>query len=380
MMRLHVNSRFTNKLLRIAVAGSAFIAGGILQSAQNSGPGLPPAAKQIGVSCGFFANVPALTMATGVDIHTSEPFVRSIFGLRRGDFSYRSSFDKRMFYELFALPYVETRISHPPGSPQTALENSRHIITRMFHDGLEKGRIFSLRVRGIFNGPHNALLIGRRGDRYILHDPFPGTIEEVGLDQLATRMLVRSTLKKNRGKVVYVTHYLTIDLPPRPRGKVMPVNSLPTSLEISLSASQRKRIATMLHPPRKPAPDAGIGGFIAAFPHLDFAALPDAGENGKARNVIGEDLKAKDLVGLLNLAKFTLNIWEQKRRPLLPVVVMDGQPQVLIGYRAADPVNPTLPTLVFDDGINLRSFTPAEALDRIRKNGAIVATLNIEYD
>ena len=379
-MRTIARCRFPRKVLACLVTCAASIVGGSLQAAEGDDLGPLPAAKQIGVSCGFFANIPALTLATGVDIHASPTFVKSIYGLQRGEFEYRSSFDKRSFCELFSLPYVETRITHPPGSSQAILENTRLIITQMFNEGLANGRVYSLRVRGIFNGPHNTLLIGRRGGSYLLHDPFPGTIETVSLDQLANRMLVRSTTKENRGKVIYVTHFLTIELPQRPRGKVIPVNSLPTTLRVSLSARQRRRIATALQPAHETAPDDGIGGFIEAYPALNFAAVPGEGTNGKARNVVGKDVKAENLAGIVNLGKFTLNLWAQGRRPLLPVVVMDGRPHVLIGYGAPDRAHRATPQLLFDDGSNSLPLSEDVALDRIRKSGAMVATLTLERE
>jgi len=341
--------------------------------------GLPPA-RQTGGSCGFFANVPAVTLATGMDISASKPFIQSIYGLKSGDFRYQHSFDKRVFYELFALPYQETRIVHPTGSLETLMPVVRQIITETFNNGFANGQVYSLRVRGAFNGPHNMLLLGRRDGNYVLHDPFPGTIVEASLDQLARLMLVRSTTRVNRDKMVFVTHFLTITLPPRPAGKIIPVDSLPTSLDVVLSDAQREKVAAILMPPREPVAGTKIGEFMDAYPDLDFAALHGKGKAASARNVISRSLKADDLSGLLNLSKFTLNTWNQKRRPLLPVLVMNDRPWVLIRYFAPDPGDEEKATLVFDDGKGILRLSPRESLSRIKANGALYATLKLEWD
>jgi hypothetical protein len=56
-----------------------------------------PGAKQVGFSCAFFANVPVLTIAGGIDIANgsvaSKDFAASIYGLRRGDFSFMRAFN-----------------------------------------------------------------------------------------------------------------------------------------------------------------------------------------------------------------------------------------------------------------------------------------------
>ena len=281
-----------------------------------------PTAHQTGGSCGFFANVPALTLATGIDIDASKSFVQSIYGLRRGDFRYQRSFDKRMFYELFSIGYEETKIEHPEGIAKAMLADVKKLITETFDAGLSKGLVYSLRIRGVFNGPHNGLLIGRKDGKYLLHDPYPGVNKKLSLDDLAKT----------------------------------------------------------IEPVREVAVGAGVGDFIEAYPELDFAALPGDEKKTKPRNVIGRDLKAEELSGLLHLSKFTLNVWVQNRRPLLPIVFMDDQPWVLVRYLETDPIQPNRATLVFDNGKELLWLDPSEALVRIRKNGALYATMRLDWE
>ncbi len=49
-----------------------------------------PGARQAGVACALYANVPALTFVSGIHIADDSPesraFITSIYGLRRGDF------------------------------------------------------------------------------------------------------------------------------------------------------------------------------------------------------------------------------------------------------------------------------------------------------
>ncbi|BCX47828.1 hypothetical protein HAHE_17360 [Haloferula helveola] len=338
-----------------------------------------PVAKQTGPSCGFFANVPAVTLATGIDMTGSKPFVSSIYGLRRGDFRYQRSFDKRMFFELFSLPYETAEIEHPPAPVDSLLPAVRKIIKDTFHQGLDDGNVYSLRIRGVFEGPHNGLLMGREDDRYLLHDPYPGVIRKPTLDELATLMLVRSTSKKNRGKKIYVTHYLTVPLSERAAGLPSPIRSLPGTLEARLSANQRSQLAEALNTERLGERKPELANCIDAFPDLDFAAVPGTKE-GTVRSVIGRDVKASELGGVLHLAKFTLNTWHLKRRPLLPVVMMDGRPWALTRYLATDADRPKTPTLEFDNGRERMWLTAPEALQQIRKSGGIYATVKVDWE
>jgi hypothetical protein len=68
-------------------------------------------ARQVGPSCGFYANVPALTLVSGINIvdgsHGSRVFVRSVYGLPKGDFSMSKSFGNQRFFKLFGIPLLQ---------------------------------------------------------------------------------------------------------------------------------------------------------------------------------------------------------------------------------------------------------------------------------
>lgn len=338
-----------------------------------------PVAGQTGPSCGFFANVPALTLATGIDIHPSRPFLTSVYGLRRGDFRFQRSFDKRMFFELFSLPYEVVEIEHPPQRASELKPKVAKLIHEVFDPGLAEGRVFSLRVIGVFGGPHNTLLLGKRGSSYLIHDPYPGRMKSLTVDELIDSMMVRSTTKKNRGKEVYVTHFLAVDVSSRPSGGVTPITRFPSEAKVALSSKQRDGLASLLTPtPGEAGQD--LAARVARYPGLDFAVLAGDGTKERARSVIGNELKAKELGGVLHLAKFTLNTWTLNRRPLLPVVFMEGRPWVLVQYLAGDPSALDKPTLVFDDGKELRWLSSGKALDLIHADGACYATARVDWD
>jgi|GEM_PF-3521884 len=333
--------------------------------------------RQVGPSCAFFANVPAVTLATGIDVGSSKPFVRSVYGLYRGDFQFHSAFDKRVFFELFALPYDETEIVHPAGPARPLMPAVRELVTGTLDPGLVGGRVYPLRIRGRTGRPHNGLLIGRHRDRYVLHNPNPGTIWALHLDQLAEMMLVRSRADEHRGREVYVTHFLTVTLPSRAEGRALLLGELPKSLRAVLSVGQRERLAAILAAGRAPRKGTKLAGYLAAYPELDFAVLESGDSLARPRNVIRDGLTAHQLAGVLRLSKLTLNAWHLKRRPLLPVVFMEGRPWVLVRYQPADSGRPTL---AFDDGEATEWLSEHEALRRIRADGAIYATVELAWE
>ena len=339
-----------------------------------------PVAGQTGPSCGFFANVPAVTLATGVDIYPSKSFMRSVYGLRRGDFRYQRSFDKRMFFELFSIPYQVVELEHEPQRAAALKPTLRKLVSEVFDPGLAAGKVYSLRVVGVFGGPHNALLFGKSGDRYVVHDPYPGRIKKLTVDGLVEFMMVRSTTKANRGKEVYVTHFLEVDVSDRAHGGLIPITRFPAELKLGLTPAQRQRLVSVLRSAAgKPGP-AKLADRVHHFPDLDFAVLDDPDDGTKLRNVIGGELKPDELAGVLHLAKFTMNTWLLKRRPLLPVVFMEGRPWVMVGYEPQEEGAKDRPTLVFDDGREIRGFTVSRALDMIHADGACYGTIEVDWE
>jgi len=340
-----------------------------------------PVAGQTGPSCGFFANVPALTLASGVDISASRPFVSSVYGLRRGDFRFQRSFDKRMFYELFSIPYEVVEIEHPPQRATDLKPKLKAMVGETLDPALDEGKVFSLRVIGVFGGPHNTLLFGKSGSSYLVHDPYPGRIKKLTLDQLVDSMLVRSTTRKNRGKEVYVTHYLEVDLPSRPGvAEWLPVTRFPQELKVTLTPSQRTVLATRLKSSSDEAGPSGMAARVRHFPELDFAVLEDPDGEGGCSHVISSELKPEQLGGVLHLAKFTLNTWHLGRRSLLPVVFMEGRPWVLVAYQPHDEADRDRPCLVFDDGREIRGLSISQALRLIHADGPCYATVRLDRE
>jgi hypothetical protein len=281
---------------------------------------------------------------------------------------------------LFALPYEVVELEHPPQRANLLRPKIMELIQESFDPGLATGEVYSLRVKGVFGGPHNALLLGRMEDSYLVHDPYPGRLRRLTRAQLADFMMVRSTAKRNRSKEVYVTHYLAIDLPARSFEQLQPIHALPSALKISLSADQRRKVAACLEKAHPGAEADDLSGRIVAYPELDFAALPGKSDDDAFRNVIGADLSAGELGGVLNLCKFTLNTWHLGRRPLLPVVFMKQRPWVFVQYLKADSGHPEQATLVFDDGRELMWLSPKQALKLIHADGACYATVRLDCE
>jgi len=329
------------------------------------------------VGCGFFANIPAVALATDVEIQTSDSFVRSIYCLRRGDFIFQRSFDKKMFYELFALPYDAIEIEHPPGRAEDLLPVVRKIISEKFDKGLSKSRVYSLRSRGVYGGPHNTLVIAKHEGKYVVHNPYPGSIRLLTIDELAERMILPSTTKENRGKRINVTHYLEVTIPPHEPGKLISMRSLPGELKISLSEDQRKELAGAFSAKDGEKWPLDFTGRIEVGAQIDFVALS---KKGKLRNVIGEDLPASKLQGAANLAKFFLNTWHLRKRPLLPVMFMKGEPWAMVRYLAPGPENPDTRSLGFDNGKELLWLSLDETLELFRKDGGMFGTVQVNWE
>jgi hypothetical protein len=347
----------------------------LIGAASCLGDEVRPAA-QIGPSCAFYANIPALTRQTGVDISQATEFIRPIYGLHRGDFRFGSSFDKHKFFELFGLPYKRTEIKHPALAKRVLVGQVEEVIAGEIDAGLAQGAMFSLRVVGAFGGPHNVLLLERRGERYQVHDPFPGVIREYGRKALAEMMLVRSKASKNQPAARYVTHFLTLSAPVEWWPGDLTPAKLPQELEVVLSGAQREQLGLAFRGSGKDG-DEGLGGRIERFDELDFAALPPRKAGGAPVNVAGAGLGAKELLGLVRVAQFHLCVWHLGRRDVLPVLFLDGKPQVLTGYRRT-PEGET--RVSFDDGAAKVELPILEALERIRKDGAMLATVGVKRE
>lgn len=158
------------------------VAGGEAEDAQfyARARGLP-GARQVGPSCGFFANVPALTAVSGINIAdgsaVSQAFISSVYGLRDGDFALRESFGKEEFFELFGMEAEGVKIYHEAGKMSGLVADAERLGEEVFEEKLREGKFISLRVNGAMGRPHNILLMGCREGRYLYHDPTMGKRE-----------------------------------------------------------------------------------------------------------------------------------------------------------------------------------------------------------
>ncbi|MCU0797014.1 MAG: hypothetical protein MUF31_13900 [Akkermansiaceae bacterium] len=342
-------------------------------SAVESWEHLHPA-PQTGPSCGFFANIPALTLATGVDISASPWFVSQVYGLRRGDFKYERSFDKRLFFELFALPWEEKTVHHEVTDDASRIAAAETLLEEEINPGLARGCLYSLRVRGVLGGPHNVLLIARKEDRYIIHNPYPGFIRGLSSRELADIMAVRSTSKANQNKAVYLSSWLEIRLPAPLPENTLPYSALPAEIPSSLDPQTRSALTEALHPRHSIPKDAGLRDLIDGYPRIDFAALPPLRRGAAPIPAIGNQIPARNLVGLIALSKFQLAVWKAGRSRRVPVFIIDNQPWVLCGYRR---LSTDTKDLVFDNGRELLWLSSEEAMNRIRAEGAVYGTVEV---
>jgi len=328
-----------------------------------------PTASQQGPSCAFFANLPMVAWATGYDVGTSGAFVRSVYGLRRGDFAFERAFDKQIFCELFSFPYEEVEIGHPQAVERELMPAAEAIITSNFDKALSQGRVFSLRVKGILGGAHNALLLGKQGDFYVVHDPRGGRMLKLTRKELAEWILVKSSATGRSTKPSHVTHFLKVEVPPAPVARVLTAGDFARELTIDIGPERRKALAAVLgRSPKVAAHD--VAQWVAAHPEIDFAVIGD----GVKRSAISADLNAGQLAGVLHLSQLTLNACKRGTRRLLPVLVLDGRPHLLTGYRT-DPDRPQTTVWLVDNGATSQQLPTDELLERFRRSGALYGTI-----
>jgi hypothetical protein len=328
-----------------------------------------PIAPQTGPSCGFYANVPALTYASGVNIAQSTSFIRSIYQLHRGDRRIESSFSKEKFYELFAIPYSAHEVKHENLTRDILRKNLISRIEESFDAGLSKGYAYSLRVTGVFGGPHNALLLEKISDQYVVHDPYPGLIKQLTKEQLADWMLVPTSATKDQDQPRYITQYLEVELSHRHQSPWLTLDQLPTSLQIVISPEERALIQKALAQALKKPEGQGIDALMEQYPLIDFAAISDHKDGKSFSNAINDTLKESELTGVINLAKFTLAQWHLRRQSRISVMVLDGRPHAFLGYQPSKTDDKIQATLLCDDGTKTLAITIEQALRMFKKSG-----------
>jgi hypothetical protein len=335
-----------------------------------------PAAGQSGPSCAFFANVPALTMATGINVADGSPaarrFITGAYGLRRGDFAFERSFDRKVFFALFGLPSDETTIYHPEGDRKSLLPAAAHLLETTLAGALDAGNPVSIRVVGAFGGNHNVLLLGRDGNRFLCHDPFPGRITSVGIGDIATRILTRSSLPEHQEKEVYFSSYHIISTGSPGWRKPLTYSMLPGDLAPIIDAGLVRRLGEALRPAPPPA-TATPAELEAVYPGLRFAFIRKERKSGPVPgHAISQDLAGEKLVGLLHLSRFHLNAFHLKTRPLIPVLFLDRQPLAFVGYRASTKDDPT--NVILHDGRRIVRHSFGEVLPRLAPLLAFIDT------
>ncbi len=335
-----------------------------------------PGARQAGVGCAFYANVPALTLVSGIQVvdetRDSRAFVTGVYGLRRGDFLMRRAFDKEIFFELFGIPSKGVKIYYEDLDRRTLLKQAEGLVTGDLKAALDRGQFASLRVYGELGMPHNVLLMAHGNGFYHFHDPTYGAIRSATAAGLAARMLTES--KKGEGKLRkrYFSSYHLVSLgdPRTSEKRPLRLDQLPGVLELKLDEGQRARIAKLLAPAAA-VEEATPEARMKAFPGIDLAAISKAeGKAMKLVSVIDPGLDGRDLRGLAHIAKLSLNSYQIGARELLPVWFIDGKPVVVSGY--AQPEGEQESTVVLFDGSSSRSVPLLEALSAVKASGSLV--------
>ena len=196
-----------------------------------------PGARQLGVGCAFYANVPALTRVTGIqivdDTAASPSFIASIYGLRRGDFEFRRAFDKEVFFELFGIASKGERLDYADLPRADLFVEAERLITGVFKPALEHGDFVSLRARGTYGGPHNVLLLGHARGEYQIHDPLTGAIRTIGRRGLA-RTILSESKQGTKAKKRYFSsyHLVTVSSTPGFSGDPLRIAQLPEFLSL----------------------------------------------------------------------------------------------------------------------------------------------------
>jgi hypothetical protein len=337
-----------------------------------------PGARQAGVGCAFYANVPALTFVSGIHVvdetRESRAFVTGVYGLRRGDFLMRRAFDKEIFFELFAIPSKGVKIYYDDLDRKTLLKQAENLVTGEFEAALDRGQFISLRVYGELGMPHNVLLLAHRNGRYHFHDPTTGTVRVAGAAGLAARILTESKLNGAAVRKRYFTSYHLVSL-----GEAVPsdkrplrLDQLPGSLELRLSDSQRAHLAKRLKPAAAPVSgESGVEAWMKVYPRIDFAAVTrQTGDTMKVVSVVDPELKGRDLRGLAHIAKLSLNSYQIGSRELLPVWMIGGRPMAVTGY--AQPAGEDEASVTLYDGESSRVMPMTEAFDAVQASGSVV--------
>jgi hypothetical protein len=325
---------------------------------------LSPGARQMGLGCAFFANVPLLTMVSGVNIAdgsvASREFISRIYGLRNGDFQFASAFDREMFFKLFHIPSKRVDVYYRAASRAELLVDAEEIVNRDLMAALDRGSFVSLRFLGEFGGPHNVLLIAYRAGKYYYHEPRTGRIVESAPAELASKILTISKVRsKTKTRYFSSYHLVALPVPAKPNRDFTTPLDFPRELALELTGKEERLIATMLT-----RADDG-SGITSSFPEIDFATK----RKGDVSH-IDNDLDVASLYGVYSISKLALHSHHSGKRDSLPVWLMDGEPLAMIAYADGSEAR-----LTFFDGKNRSVFSLTDALVAFKKSGCYLGYL-----
>jgi hypothetical protein len=358
----------------IALSGSAW--------SQVAKPPMLPGAPQIGVGCAFYANVPALTKVSGIQIvdgtEASRGFVASIYGLRRGDFEFQRAFDKEVFFQLFGIASEGQRRDYPDLPKVDLLVQAEQLITEVFNPALDQGGFISLRARGVYGGPHNVLLLGHASGKYQIHDPLTGAMRTLGQAELARTILSESkqgTKVKKRYFSAY--HLVTVRGAPGFKGNPLRLAQLPEFLSLRFTDVQREALEAKLAMAEN-VETSDVRQITASLPAIDFAVITKTSKGEpEIISAIDRELPAKRLNGVMNLAKLSLNSYQIGARDLLPVWWIDGRPRVITGYAKAWEEGGEATVTWFTVQDQFQTIRLSEALAKLKASGTLIGHVEV---
>lgn len=350
--------------------------------AQVVPPAKLPGAKQIGLSCAFYANVPALTKVSGIQIvdvtPASRALVASIYGLRRGDFEFRSAFDKEVFFELFGMPSKGARHDYADIPRKRLFIEAESLISDVFEPALDRGDFISLRAIGPFGGPHNVLLVGHGNGKYRYHDPTMGKIYTAERRVLAARILSESKQDSPQAKKRYFSSYRFVSVGGASRftGHPLHVGQLSDAIELRLTEAQQTGLLAKLAAAEAFDPSQ-VEQVVKAFPGVDFAVISRRNQGTTVLvSAVSRELPAKDLRGVANLAKLAINSYQIGARDLLPVWMIDGRPCVVTGYAKAGTSGETT-TVTWLDRDGTKTVDLTTALAKLKAAGPLIGYVGV---
>ncbi|RYD63286.1 MAG: hypothetical protein EOP83_12560 [Verrucomicrobiaceae bacterium] len=366
------------RCLNMAAAGIALVGSAWAQMAK---PATLPGAPQLGVGCAFYANVPALTKVSGIQIvdetRESRSFVASIYGLRRGDFEFRRAFDKEVFFQLFGIPSKAQRHDYADLPRGDLLVEAERLVTGVFKLALDGGDFISVRARGVYGGPHNVLLLGNAGGKYQIHDPLTGAMRSLGQAELARTILSESKQGTKVKKRYFSAYHMVTVRGSASRGNPLTIAHLSEFLSLRLTDAQQGVLRAKLVTAETSTP-SNVEEIVKSFPAIDFAVITKTiKDDVKLVSAIDRELPAKSLHGAVNLAKLSLTSYQIGARDLLPVWWIDGRPCVITAYAKAWEEGGEATVTLFTAKEQFQTMRVSEALAKLKASGPLIGYVEV---